>query len=145
MDKIPEVQILRRTFEANRYPKGSQERARLNEDALTSEYYPSHKYLLRVQALMSDGTPDLAQKWQDYTYRTKREAEAALADGRWTNAFTYQQLKPVLDFIYQPHDPVGIAARQIQRPEGEPHPEMPAYLWSNASQCCVLKESGGLR
>ena len=33
---------------------------------------------------------------------------------------------------------VEARARQIQRPEGEPHPTMPAYLWSNASQCYVL-------
>jgi hypothetical protein len=135
----PQVQILRRTLEANRYPKGSPERARLNEDALTSEYYPSHKYLLRVQALMNDGTPNPAQKWHDYSYPTKREAQAARKDGRWTSGFSHQELKPVLDFISQFQDPAEIAARQIQRPEGEPHPEMPAYRWSDASQCYVLK------
>jgi hypothetical protein len=134
----PEVQILPRTFEANQHPKGSQERARLNEDALTSEYYPSHKYLLRIQAVMNDGTPNPVQKWHDYTYRTKREAQAELASGRWMSEFSHQALKPVLDFVSQPQDPAEIAARQIQRPEGEPHPTMPAYLWSNASQCYVL-------
>jgi hypothetical protein len=43
-----------------------------------------------------------------------------------------------MDFISQPQNPAEIADRQIQRPEGEPHPTMPAYLWSNASQCYVL-------
>ena len=119
----PEVQILPRTFEANQHPKGSQERARLNEDALTSEYYPSHKYLLRIQALMKDGTPNPVQKWHDYTYRTKRQAQAELASGRWTSEFSHQALKPVLDFVSQLQDPAEIAARQIQRPEGEPHPQ----------------------
>ena len=110
----------------------------MNKDALTSEYYPSHKYLLHIQAVMNDGTPNPVQKWHDYTYRTKREARAELASGRWTSEFFNHALKPVMDFISQLQDPAEIAARQIQRPEGEPHPTMPAYLWSNASQCYVL-------
>jgi hypothetical protein len=52
--------VQRRTFEAATHPKGSEERARLNCDALTSEYYPSKRYLT------SDGRAHV----------TKREAEA---------------------------------------------------------------------
>jgi hypothetical protein len=36
--------VVRRTFGAKRFPKGSPERARLNEHTLTSEYMPSHRY-----------------------------------------------------------------------------------------------------
>jgi hypothetical protein len=36
--------IVRRTFEAEKYPKGSAERAKLNENPLTSEYAHSYKY-----------------------------------------------------------------------------------------------------
>jgi hypothetical protein len=39
------MKIQRRTFEANKYPKGSPERNRLNEDPLTSEYMPSYRYI----------------------------------------------------------------------------------------------------
>jgi hypothetical protein len=69
-------EVLRRTFEAQKHPKGSADRARLNLDPLTSEYMPSHRYLLRTPALMSDGTPNPVQKFYDNTYRTKAEAEA---------------------------------------------------------------------
>ena len=91
-----------------------------------------HKYLL------NDGPTNPVQMWNDYAYCMKREAQAELASGRWTSEFSHQALKPVMDFISQPKGPAEIAARQIRRPEGEPHPTMPAYLWSNASQCYVL-------
>ena len=54
------ITVHRRTFEAAKHPTGSEERARLNRDALTSEYYPSMRYRT------SDGQ----------THRTKREAVA---------------------------------------------------------------------
>jgi hypothetical protein len=38
--------VKRRTFEARKYPKGSPERIKLNENPLTSEYMTSYKYLL---------------------------------------------------------------------------------------------------
>jgi len=37
--------IIERTFAALKYPKGSQERERLNLDPATSEFYPCDKYL----------------------------------------------------------------------------------------------------
>lgn len=60
--------IVKRTFEAAKFPKGSEERTRLNADWLTSEYMTSYRYGLRND----DGshTP--------YNYRTKGEALAAL-------------------------------------------------------------------
>ena len=67
--------VLRRTFEAKKFPEGSAERAKFNEDALTSEYMPSYKYLLRKPALMSDGTPHPNQKWNTRQFKTKAEAE----------------------------------------------------------------------
>lgn len=37
-------EVIRRTFEAARYPQGSEERARLNADPVTSEYRPGRRY-----------------------------------------------------------------------------------------------------
>jgi hypothetical protein len=60
------MKVVRRTFEAAKFPKGSPERDALNGDWLTSEYMPSHKYGL----LEDDGTKT------PFTYRTKAEAIA---------------------------------------------------------------------
>jgi len=69
--------VKRRTFEAKKFPKGREERDRLNLDNLTSEYYPSHKYCLREGD--GSGTP--------YTYPTKAAAE-------WNcQRYTEEQLK----------------------------------------------------
>lgn len=59
------MKVVRRTFEALKHPKGSPERARLNEDWLTSEYMTSYRYGVRED----DGTQT------PFTYRTKAEAE----------------------------------------------------------------------
>ena len=59
------MKTVRRTFEALKFPKGHPERARLNEDWLTSEYMPSHGYGVRND----DGSH------LPITYRTKAEAE----------------------------------------------------------------------
>lgn len=59
--------VHRRTFGATRYPKGSPERAKLNENALTSEYMPSYRYLV----------VDRDNPRQTRSFRTKREAIAA--------------------------------------------------------------------
>jgi hypothetical protein len=67
------MKVVKRTFEALKYPKGSQDRVRLNGDWLTSEYMTSYRYGVRKD----DGghTP--------FTYRTKAEAEArAKAEGK---------------------------------------------------------------
>ena len=42
------TEILKRTFEALSHPKGSEERKKLNEKSLTSEYMTSYKYILFV-------------------------------------------------------------------------------------------------
>lgn len=57
------AEVKRRTFGAKRYPKGSPERARLNEDVLTSEYMPSYRYCV------PNGR-------STRSFRTKAEAEA---------------------------------------------------------------------
>lgn len=64
------MKVIKRTFEAAKFPKGSSEREQLNNDWLTSEYMTSYRYGLRND----DGshTP--------FTYRTKAEAEQASAD-----------------------------------------------------------------
>jgi hypothetical protein len=71
------MEILRRTFEAAKYPKGSEERARLNCDAVTSEYMTSYRYAVRRPFTMSDGTPHPTQPYLIDTYRTKAEAVRA--------------------------------------------------------------------
>jgi hypothetical protein len=72
------VKVVRRTFEALKYPKGSPERARLNLDGLTSEYMPSYRYVLRLD----DGSRPFAP----LTFRTKREGEAKLKELEEMNA-----------------------------------------------------------
>lgn len=63
--------VLRRTFEAAKYPKGSEERSKLNLDSYTSEYYTSMKYELRWE---TDNYP-YPHKRQ---FRTKKEAIDAI-------------------------------------------------------------------
>lgn len=64
------MKVVRRTFDAKRFPKGSPERDRLNNDNLTSEYLPSYRYVLRTD----DGydTP--------FSYTSKAAAEFAAAE-----------------------------------------------------------------
>lgn len=69
------VEVVRRTFEAAKHPKKSAERARLNEDAITSEYLPSHRYAIRYPFIMSDGRQNPIQPFMTHTYHTKAEAE----------------------------------------------------------------------
>jgi hypothetical protein len=63
--------VVRRTFEAEKHPAGSAERARLNLDWLTSEYMTSYRYGLRAD----DGTHT------PFTYRTRVEAVEAIQRG----------------------------------------------------------------
>ena len=58
------MNVVKRTFEARRHPPGSEARIRLNQDARSSEYMPSHRYML----VADNGTP------MPYSYRTKGEA-----------------------------------------------------------------------
>jgi hypothetical protein len=78
--------VLRRTFEAAKFPKGSTERARLNRDTLTSEYMTSYRYDCQELALMNDGTPNPVQTYHHWTTRTKTEAEAKAEQIRARNA-----------------------------------------------------------
>ena len=67
-------EILRRTFKAKEYPKGSEEREKLNLDPVTSEYMTSYKYVVKTPCLMSDGTPKPGQHNNYRTCRSKQEA-----------------------------------------------------------------------
>lgn len=60
------LQVVRRSFEAAKHPKGSTEREHLNADWRTSEYMTSHKF----------GIVDAAGNRLPFTFRTKAEAEA---------------------------------------------------------------------
>ena len=65
------MKILKRTFEASNYPKGSDERIRLNKSNITSEYMISEKYLLFYHMLKFDGS-----KFEvNFGFRTKKEAQ----------------------------------------------------------------------
>jgi hypothetical protein len=68
------IETMRRTFAAAKFPPGSEERASLNRDTLTSEYYTSHRYMTRQPLTMSDGAPH-HQKYLCRTFKTKAEAE----------------------------------------------------------------------
>ena len=70
------IEVLRRTFAAANHPPDSQERARLNRDTLTSEYYTSHRYMTRRPLTMDDGAPHPSQHCLCRTFTTKAEAEA---------------------------------------------------------------------
>ncbi len=61
------MHVIKRTFAARRHPPGSAARTRLNRDARTSEYMPSHRYML----VDSQGVS------APYSYRTKSEAVEA--------------------------------------------------------------------
>lgn len=71
-------QVLKRTFEALKHPKGSTERAKFNDDALTSEYYTSHKYLSLRPFYMSDGSLH-PQTYIKTTHKNKQDASDYLA------------------------------------------------------------------
>ena len=58
------IMVIRRTFLANVYPKGSPERTELNKRTATSEYYPSKPYLSTLTG---------------HSYRTKALAEGGEA------------------------------------------------------------------
>lgn len=57
---------MRRIFEAEKHPKGSPERIRLNANALTSEYMHSYRYGIIVTPMTT------------ICYRSKSEAVCAL-------------------------------------------------------------------
>lgn len=67
-------EVFQRTFEAKKFPTGSEERKKLNLDNVTSEYMPSHKYSIKGFAL-------------SITYTTKREAMDAAEKFSGVTAF----------------------------------------------------------
>jgi len=73
--KIMIIETMRRTFAAAKFPLGSKDRAALNRDTLTSEYYTSHRYMTREPFLMDDGTPHSTQPHLCRTFKTKTEAD----------------------------------------------------------------------
>jgi len=63
-----ETEIIKRTFEAKKHPKGSEERKELNKSATTSEYNPSEKFIVLVDGDRHD------------TYKTRKMAEFAVRE-----------------------------------------------------------------
>lgn len=74
MEKGGEIktEILKRTFEALEYPKGSAERAKLNENSLTSEYMTSHKYEAKIHYPETETHTEVTFS---QSFRTKSEAQ----------------------------------------------------------------------
>lgn len=72
---IKNGKVIRRTFEAEKHPKGSEERNRLNCNPITSEYLHGERYLVIWDAIMDDGTPNPSQEFHNRGFRTKHEAE----------------------------------------------------------------------
>lgn len=70
------MNVIRRTFEAAKHPKGSEERARLNEDARTSEYMTSYRYMTVEDRPETATTIAYTDR---RSWRTKRDAEAYAA------------------------------------------------------------------
>ena len=56
---MPEYKVVRRTFEAFKFPKGSPERNRLNRNSLTSEHARNCPYLVMKDGKPAKSVPDL--------------------------------------------------------------------------------------
>lgn len=85
-ERIPgaRVEVIRRTFEAAKHPAGSEERTRLNLRAETSEYMPSHRYMLPGGKSFRTKREALAhveaqQKLAEYKAREAAGRDAAIA------------------------------------------------------------------
>lgn len=65
-------EVKRRTFEAEKFPGGSDERAKLNCDTATSEYMHSYKYA--VVSFAPTMTFRTKSEAQDYADRKNKEA-----------------------------------------------------------------------
>jgi len=64
--KVGQFEVIKRTFEAKKHPKGSAERKRLNEDNVTSEYMTSYKYAVKGKNLSSSRrTKQEAIEWAE--------------------------------------------------------------------------------
>ena len=66
------TEIIKRTFEAAQYPKGSEERKKLNEKVQTSEYFTSKKWV--AIAYYRETVKTLAHEFKQ-TFINKKEAE----------------------------------------------------------------------
>ncbi|RPJ29185.1 MAG: hypothetical protein EHM33_02085 [Chloroflexi bacterium] len=90
---------------------------------------------------------DLQRKnWQEVTpeHAASYTLLGSIVQARAAHTVTYfkaEDMQKVYDFISAPQDPAAVAARQITRPEYEPHPETPAYRWCNQTQCYTLNHS----
>lgn len=67
------MEIFKRTFEAEKFPKGSPERDRLNECTETSEYMKSYKFIVAEEDYKE--VPNRMRR----SFRTKKEAEIFLS------------------------------------------------------------------
>lgn len=81
--KIKERKIIKRTFEALKYPEGSKEREELNLSAKTSAYMPSYKY---IAVVVTEKNPKYNEMKFTAARRTKKEAQLYLDN------FTRKQL-----------------------------------------------------
>jgi hypothetical protein len=68
----------KRTFAAKN--ASGEERAKLNEDTLTSEYMTSYKWVVRWPGVMSNGDPNPVQPFHTRAFVTKSQAEAFLSE-----------------------------------------------------------------
>ena len=69
--KILSQKLIKRTFEAKKYPKGSAQRKKLNMDARTSEYMTSEKYRVITRVKFAHGGIGELEE----NFRTKTLAE----------------------------------------------------------------------
>lgn len=72
---VGKAEIFPRTFDAAGEAMGSVERAAFNSNPITSEYYTSQKWVVRVPCVMSDGSKNPAQPFHYHTFKTRAQAQ----------------------------------------------------------------------
>ncbi len=74
------VKIVKRTFEAKKYPKGSKKRRKLNKSCLTSEYFPEITYQTSFKILRHHGGTDIDVYLDETHCHTSKKSALRLAE-----------------------------------------------------------------
>lgn len=91
--------IVKRTFEALRYPKGSPQRFQLNKSSLTSEFARACPFLLMkdnkpVKAVESiDKAKDMIAHPENYIVKAKKYTAHEFNEGRFWSGFRKQKYR----------------------------------------------------
>ena len=74
------VKIVKRTFEAKKYPKGSKKRRKLNKSWRTSEYFPEITYQTSFKILSHLGGTDIDVHLNETHGHTSKKSALRLAE-----------------------------------------------------------------